>query len=215
MIDVTSPGEELRRRGAKPAPQPELHATCREGETAAAFSDLGGVSPALLALAVGADACGVGDTELHRERVQDGAGHICRVIEKGAEKSGRGQLQRVAKTTAVAPLVDDPVEIVVVKMKVARQLLGGEGVRVTALAFPLIGCQEVDGHRGSKCFRAKRRWCDDPSTADVHALQEPGAVVAGDQVVGVAADGHRQQKRVEGVVSFDVGRQAVQHQSAL
>jgi hypothetical protein len=108
------------------------------------------VSPALFALAVGADACGVDDTELRRERVQDGAGHGRRDIEKGAKKSGRGQLQRVAKTAAVASFAGDPVEIVVVKMKVARQLLGGEGVRVTAELFALSGRQEVNGHRGSK-----------------------------------------------------------------
>ena len=50
-------------------------------------------------------------------------------------------------------------------------------------------------------FNAERRRRDDPGEVDVLALQQPGAVVAGDQVVGVARDGYRQQKSIEGIVA--------------
>ena len=73
------------------------------------------------------------------------------------------------------------------------------GVCSTALLQP---CQRSSS--SSERFGAERRWRDDPGAVDVLALQQPGAVVAGDQVVGVARDGHRQQKRVEGIIGFDV-----------
>ena len=97
--------------------------------------------------------------------------HSRRII----EKSGRGQPQRVAKTTTVAPLAGDPVEGVVVKMKVARRR-SRDNVWVANVSFALSERREIDGHRGSKSLGAKRRRRHDPGAVDVLALQEPGSV---------------------------------------
>ena len=66
-----------------------------------------------------------------------------------------------------------------------------------AAPFAPCGRHEVDGYGMAKCFGAERSRCDDPGAADVNALQRPGAMIAGHQMVGVAGNSHRQQERVE------------------
>ena len=80
--------------------------------------------PPLFTLTISGDACEAGDIDLARQGVQDSGRYVYRVFEEGPQEPHRRQLQCKAQTAAVAPLSRDPFPIVIVKMEVARQLIG-------------------------------------------------------------------------------------------
>jgi hypothetical protein len=53
------------------------------------------------------------------------AGHGGRVFQEGAKETYRRQLQRIAQAVAVTPLGGDPLAVIVIKVEVARQFVGG------------------------------------------------------------------------------------------
>lgn len=96
--------------------------------------------------------------------------------------------------------------VIVVQVEVARQFFSGKRVWVAAVAFPLRRGQEADRH-GSKRFGAEGSRRDDARAPNAAALQQPGAAVARHQVVGLAAQGHRQQERIVRIIRPDAIRQ--------
>lgn len=116
--------------------------------------------------------------------MQYSAGRGNRVFPKGAKKAGRGQLQRIAQSVAVAPLGGDPLAVIVVEVEVARQCFAGKRIWIAAVAFPLRGAQEADRH-DSKRLGAEGGRCDDARAVDAVALQQPGATVAGHEVISL------------------------------
>ncbi len=84
----------------------------------------------------------------------------------------------------------DPFTVIVVKVEIACQLVGGQRIWIAVVTFSLRRGQEADRHY-LQDFGAEDGWRDDASAPDASALQQPGAPVARHQVLGLAGQAHR------------------------
>ena len=101
-----------------------------------------------LALQVTGQTGDLGDTQLSGHMLDHGGWDRDGVRQEAAEKPHRQQLQGEAEPISVAAVLADQVAVGVIKVKEARQLGGGNQVRITAIAALLDLGQEIDGHRG-------------------------------------------------------------------
>lgn len=61
----------------------------------------------------------------------------------------------VTQAAVVAPLVGDPVPVVVVKLEVLREFMGTQCVGEITVALPSCWLQKAAGHEGSEYFNEK------------------------------------------------------------
>ena len=126
-----------------------------------------------LALQVARQTADLGDAQLPGDMLDHGGRHRDGVGQEAAEKPHRQQLQGEAEPIGIAAVLADQVAVGVIEVEEARQLGGGDRLRVTAIAALRRRGQKIDGHRGvSTNDRLMRR----PETS--HANRETGPILS-------------------------------------
>lgn len=105
--------------------------------------------------------------------------------------------------------------IVIARVEVPSDFVGRQCLGVAAVPFSLRGGHAAIRHEASNRLGAASCRRDDLSAADAAALQEPGTLIAGHEILGFAGDSHGEQEGVVRVIGFDPGRQMFKHHSSL
>jgi hypothetical protein len=97
-------------------------------------------------IGVQADAVWIGDGELRGQMPEDALRHVDWVAEERAKESDGAQLQGVAQAVVITPARGDGVEISVIEVEEACQLLRRRFAGETPIVLGLFVGKEVNGH---------------------------------------------------------------------